>query len=292
LITLIALDVPSFVKKKRNRRPDRKHSNFLLPCKKKVHKIRKNATYFYLNKKTAMRKFKQIVSTLVLTLAFFFGTIHAQGQIDTTVVKKDSTAPKDTVMVKDTTVVVTPVSTDTTAKKPPKGKSTFIIYAGPNVSSLNAENKDLNTESEAGYHIGVSWRTKGFFYGQFGIRYNNPVYSIRPAGRSDSGDHKFSISALDFPFTGGINILAATDKVLNLRCFLTGVPSFNLGVGDNDYGYEKDNINTFNFYGQTGIGADFLFLVLEAGYSYGFSDLLKDVKSKPGQGFVNVGIRF
>ena len=249
----------------------------------------KNATYFYLNKKAAMRQFKQNISALLFTLALvLFVAIHSQGQVtDTTAVKQDTTTT-----VKDTTVM-TPVPTDTTTATKPKSKSTFIIYAGPNISTLNAENKEVNTESEAGFHIGVSWRTTGFFYGQFGVRYNSPVYSIRPDSvLSASGDHKFSVSALDFPFTGGINILAATDKVLNLRCFLTGVPSFNIGVGDNDYGYEKDNINTFNFYGQTGLGADILFMVFEVGYSYGFSDLMKDFKSKPGQGFVNIGIRF
>ena len=240
-----------------------------------------------------MKKLKILFSFLVFSMALILGINNCQAQVDTTTVKKDSSAVvHDTTAVMKDTVVVTTTVPDTTTKKPPKQKSTFIIYAGPNVSTLNADSKDLNTGSGGGFHIGVSWRTQGFFYGQFGIRYNNPVYDILPAGRPDSGDHKFSINSLDFPLTAGINILSATDKVLNLRGFLSAVPSFNLSVGDNDAGYDKDKINSFLFYGTAGLGVDFLFLVFEAGYNYGFSDLIKNVNSKPGQGFVNIGIRF
>jgi hypothetical protein len=233
-----------------------------------------------------MKNKKQIFSGVMFVVVFvLFGTIHSKAQ-DTTVVKTDSTT------VATDSAMTTTVSTTTPTTKPPKPKSTFIIYAGPNVSSLNAESKELDTKSQTGYHIGVSWRTQGFFYGQFGIRYNNPIYNIRPAGRPDSGDTKFSINSLDFPFTGGINILNATDKVLNLRGFISAMPSFTLDVGDNDYGYDKEKVNDFVFHGQVGLGADILFLVFEVGYNYGFGDLIKDTKSKPGQGFLNIGVRF
>jgi hypothetical protein len=45
-------------------------------------------------------------------------------------------------------------------------------------------------------------------------------------------------------------------------------------------------------YGQGGIGINVAFVLLEAGYNYGFQDLHKDHKSKPGQVFVNLGFRF
>jgi hypothetical protein len=41
-----------------------------------------------------------------------------------------------------------------------------------------------------------------------------------------------------------------------------------------------------------GIGVDVLFMVFEIGYNHGFIDLLEDKESKPGQGFINLGIRF
>jgi outer membrane protein W len=64
-------------------------------------------------------------------------------------------------------------------------------------------------------------------------------------------------------------------------------------VGDNDLGINKERTNTFNFHGQAGVGVDVAFLFLEAGFNYGFSDLLKnDVQSNPAQVFINLGFRF
>lgn len=227
-----------------------------------------------------MRTFQQIGSGVVFLLVLVFSsTNQLHAQVDTTA-KKDTIPP--------TTVT----TTDTTTKPQSKEKSRFLLYAGPNISTLRVESDDLKDESQTGFHIGISWRSKGFLFSQFGLRYNNPVFSLLPANGRDSGDHKFSVSAIDIPLTLGINILSATDKVLNLRGFISAVPSFNIGVGDNDYGYDKDKIETFNFAGTLGIGVDVLILVFELGYNYGFIDLLKDSDSKPGQAFLNIGIRF
>jgi hypothetical protein len=226
-----------------------------------------------------MRNFRHLV--FIVGLVIFIAE-NSQAQVDTT-------AKKDTIPTKDTTVAPPPTAA-TTPTDQPKKRSNFVIYAGPNWSTLRVGD-DLNNESETGFHIGMSWRTKGFFYGQAGIRYNNAVYDLLPSGRSDSGDHKFSISSIDIPLTGAINILPGLDRVLNLRAFVSVVPSFNIGMGDNDY-YEKDNVETFVFYGQIGIGMDILFGVLEVGYNYGFTDMLKDKDSEPGQVFVNIGVRF
>jgi len=225
-----------------------------------------------------MRTFKQIGSVVMISLALvFFLAIHAHAQVDSTV-KKDTVPPP-------------PPTTTTTAEPQPTPKR-FVIYAGPNISTLRVNSEELDKESQTGWHVGLSWRSKGFLFSQFGLRYNSPVFSILPANHRDSGDHKFSVSAIDIPLTLGINILSATDKVLALRGFISAVPSFNIGVGDNDYGYDKDKIETFNFAGTLGIGVDVLFLVFELGYNYGFIDLIKDKDSKPGQAFLNIGFRF
>jgi hypothetical protein len=230
-----------------------------------------------------MRPFQKFISAVVQPLAVvLFLANHAQAQVDSTLSKTD-TVPATT----------QPATTTSTSSGNPKGKPTIVLYAGPNVSTMRVESGDLENESKTGFHAGLYWRSKGFIYSQFGLRYNNAVYSIFPAGGNPSGDSKFSISSLDIPITLGINILNATDKVLNLRGFISAMPSFNLGVGDNDYNIEKDNIESFVFYGQLGIGVDVLFMVFELGYNYGFSDIIKDSdKSKPGQAFLNIGIRF
>ena len=231
-----------------------------------------------------MTPFQKNVSSVVLTLAFiFFMAQQSRAQVDTT-------AKKDTVVVTQPAPAPAPATTTTTTTEPTPKR--FIIYAGPNVSSLRKSAEELKDESATGWHVGLSWRSKGFLFSQFGLRYNSPVYSILPTTGNTDGDHKFSVSSIDLPLSFGINILSATDKVLSLRGFLSAVPSFNIGVGDNDYDYDTDKIETFNFAGTVGIGVDVLFMVFEIGYNHGFIDLLEDKESKPGQGFINLGIRF
>ena len=86
--------------------------------------------------------------------------------------------------------------------------------------------------------------------------------------------------------------MSFVNRIVALRLYISAVPSFALGVGDNDFGFTKDDINTFIFYGQGGIGVSVAFIVLDVGYNYGFQDQFKDFDSSPGQVFVNLGFRF
>ena len=71
------------------------------------------------------------------------------------------------------------------------------------------------------------------------------------------------------------------------------MPSFTLGVGDNIHGITKDQVNSFIFYGQVGVGVDIAFFVIEVGWNYGFQDALtNDIKSNPSQVYFNLGARF
>jgi hypothetical protein len=231
-----------------------------------------------------MTPFQKSASGVISTMAcIFLLAQQSQAQVDTT-------AKKDTVTVTTQPPPPPPTTASTTTTQPAPKR--FIIYAGPNVSSLRKSADDINNESATGWHAGLSWRSRGLLFGQAGLRYNNAVYSILPTTANADGDHKFTVSSIDIPLSFGISILNATDKVFSMRGFLSAVPSFNLGVGDNDYNYDSDKIETFNFAGSVGIGIDVLIMVIEIGYNHGFIDLLKDKESKPGQGFVNVGIRF
>ena len=78
-----------------------------------------------------------------------------------------------------------------------------------------------------------------------------------------------------------------------MRLFISAVPSFVLDVGNNDYpDFTKSDVNDATIYGQAGLGVDVLFLSIDLGYNYGFNDVFKNQKSRPGQAFVNLGFRF
>ena len=228
---------------------------------------------------------------IVVILIILNGAAMAQIPTDTIKTKVDTTKAKvDTTAaaMADTTKPVTAA----TSTNESGGKSRhFIIYAGANSNQLGGSTNNYDANSGVGYHIGVAWQTNGFIYGQFGFRYNNAVYGFNSKATSqDTGDLK--VQALDIPLTVGINFLSFT-KIASLRAFISAMPSFTLGVSDNHFGVTKDNVNSFIFYGQIGIGATIAFALIDIGYNYGFEGLMKDFSNtKPSQWFLSLGVKF
>ena len=185
-------------------------------------------------------------------------------------------------------------------EKEKKKKDEFKVYAGVTFNHLNIDTEYFESLFTPGFNLGASYKRGKFFYWELGVRYDNPIYNLAPVGTPDSvsyTDKIFSVRNLGIPITGGINILSVTSRIVGLRAFISVVPSFTLGVGDNDIGITKDDLNSFNLLGQGGIGVDVAFIFIETGFSYGFSNLVKDInsneiKSNPLQIYLNLGFRF
>jgi hypothetical protein len=219
---------------------------------------------------------------IVVSLCFFLSNA---GIAQTEPAK--AAAPDTTVSKKDK---------DDGKKDKKKRKDEFIVYAGANFNKLTVSSDKYESVMRTGYQLGFDYKRGKFFYWQVGIRYNNPVYNLKdltmPEDSISDPDNIFSIRDIDIPITGGINFLSAVNRIVALRLYISAIPAFAFGVGDNDVGITKDDINTFNIYGQAGLGINVAFIVIEAGYNYGFQDMFQDAQSKPGQVFVNLGFRF
>ena len=220
---------------------------------------------------------------LVLVLLFLSNVFFAQ--TDSTQIIQADTIPTEVQNKKEKK-----------QKKDRKRKDEFKVFAGVNFNNLSIDEGLYKSEAGVGYLLGASYKRGRFFYWEVGARYNNPVFGISNVNNTDSSsyfDGLFSVRNVDVPITVGINFLSITSRIVGLRVFVSAVPTFALGVGGNDHNISLDNINTFNFYGQGGVGLDVVFLFLEAGLNYGTSDLFKnDIKSNPYQVFVNLGFRF
>lgn len=223
-----------------------------------------------------MKMYKVLAICLVIVISSLCN--FAKAQVDTTVVAKPDTTIKE--KGKDG------------KKEDKKRKDEFIVYIGPNFNQLAVSSSEYGANMKAGYHFGFDYKRGKFFYWQVGARFNNAVYELDDLGTIEATFESFAVRGIDVPVTGGINFLSAVNRIFALRVFISAVPSFALGVGDNNLPVTKDDINSFIFYGQGGIGVNVAFIVLEAGYNFGFQDLLKDHESKPGQVFVNLGFRF
>ena len=235
--------------------------------------MRKNQNFFSLKSTTLILVF------LFLSNAFF-------AQTDSTQVVQTDPKPVEVQQEKEKK-----------QKKDRKRKDEFKIFAGVNFDQLSIDSKKYESTLAAGYLLGVSYKRGRFFYWEIGARYNNPVYNLNdltiPPDSSSLLDGVFSVRNMDVPITFGINFLSITSRIVGLRVYVSAVPAFALGVGGNDLGISMDNINTFNLYGQGGVGVDVAFIFLEAGFNYGFIDLFKnDIQSNPYQIFVNLGFRF
>lgn len=183
-------------------------------------------------------------------------------------------------------------ASETKEKKPKKNE--IVLYGGVNFTQLGGSGSKYESESDIGYQFGAYYKQGKFFYWQAGLRYCSAVTSFKKISPSATTEfEKLTVSDVDIPLTLGVNLLSATNRVLALRIFASAVPAFTMNVADNPLGITKDNVNSFVLYGQGGLGINVAFVVLEAGYNFGFNELLLDYPdSKPGQLFVNLGFRF
>lgn len=201
-------------------------------------------------------------------------------------------AQVDTLAVARPDTTVQQKTKETQQKKSKKRKDEFILYAGVNLNQFYIGSSQYESPAALGYHLGGAYKRGKFFYWQVGARYNNPVYSLKDVTTGQEESDFLILREIDIPITGGINFLSFVNRIVALRVFVSLDPSFILGIRKNDFAFTKDDLNTFIFNGQAGAGINVAFLVIEAGYNYGFQDQFKDFGSKTGQIFVNLGFRF
>ena len=110
----------------------------------------------------------------------------------------------------------------------------------------------------------------------------------------DSNDtFSFKTTAIDVPLSLGINLTSFADRLVGVRLFVSGIPSFTTSKDlKNIDDITEDNLEDFIFYGQLGVGVDIAFFFVELGFNYGFDDMVNTLNSNPNQGYVNLGFRF
>jgi hypothetical protein len=192
----------------------------------------------------------------------------------------------------ETTTKQNTPSSDT--KNPEKNKKStgFMAYGGVTFNQMSMV-APFESTTYPGWSLGLAYKRGRFFYWQIGARYNNATYEVNTTGIPASTNNLVTVTDIDIPINVGINLLSITEKFLGLRIYVGAVPAFLTSVGTSEYPqFTKANANSFNFYGQGGVGVDVLFLSIDAGYNWGTTDVFKDIPGKPGQAFVNLGFRF
>jgi hypothetical protein len=215
---------------------------------------------------------KKIYLLPLFTILFSMGVFAQEDSLST-----------DQVVVQDTLIEESP------NKKPPKRVSDFKIYGGVSASTIVLSNSTYESAYAAGYNLGLAYRKGRYGYWELGINFNGSVVALDEV---TTLAQNMQISHLELPLSGGINLLGTTRRVLGLRIFGGLVPGYVVRIGDNPFGLEEGDFNRFQLGGRLGVGLDVLFLFIEAGYQYGFIDLLNDQDSNLSQLDLRLGFRF
>jgi len=180
---------------------------------------------------------------IILILVILNNGVIAQVPSDTTKVKVDSTTtmPADTAKPAQPAAATTPPASEKKAK--PKQLN---FYIGGNSNTMSGSTASYNSNSALGYQVGVAFKKGSFTYWQVGLMYNYSAYGFNTVATNiDTG--KLNVQAFDIPVTLGINFLSFA-KIIGLRAFVNAMPAFTLGVGNNNFGISKDDVNSFVFY--------------------------------------------
>jgi len=174
-------------------------------------------------------------------------------------------------------------------KKQFKRVSDFKFYGGISASKIAVSDINFESAYSTGFLLGVSYRKGRFGYWEIGANYNNSVITLE--GENILEDN-FQIRQLEMPLSAGVNLLSATRRVLGVRLFGGVVPGYVVSTTDNPFNIDEDDFNRFQFSGRAGVGVDVLFFFIEAGYQYGFTDVLENQSSNLNQFDFRLGFRF
>jgi hypothetical protein len=197
-------------------------------------------------------------------------------------------AQNDSIPDKDIPVQDTVIE-KSTKEKVHKRVSDFKFYGGISGSTIVLSNSTYEAAYAAGYNLGFAFRKGRYGYWEVGLNFNGSVVALDDVSTLEQN---MQISHLELPLSGGINLLGATRRVLGLRIYGGLVPGYVVKIGDSPFGLEKGDFNQFQLGGRVGVGLDVFFLFIEAGYQYGFIDLLTDQDSNLSQLDLRLGFRF
>lgn len=164
-----------------------------------------------------------------------------------------------------------------------------IPKVGVNVSGIEAQIGDINTEARAGWNAGLDFRIGKNAYVSPGVHYYNFTANIVDEV-NDVDDFKIqdeaTIKSLKLPVNLGL-------KVFGLRAQGGITPTYIMGVDDTpNTGFDIDNFNRLTWGANVGVGLDLLFLTVDANYEIGLTDFYSQVEGANNVLTLSVGLKF
>lgn len=150
----------------------------------------------------------------------------------------------------------------------------------------------LESDTGIGFEAGVKVRIGGRFFVEGGGFWTTSGADV--TSTDDQTTDGFQIQDFRVPVVLGLKIIQS--RAIALRVFGGAYPAFVTGVSDNDFGVEKEDLESAIWSGRAGAGLDFTLLTVDAGYDFGLSDVFKPEFEAEGVKrngpFLEAGLRF
>jgi hypothetical protein len=154
---------------------------------------------------------------------------------------------------------------------------------------VDIESPDLSAENNSGYQFGGFYRKGGFLYGQVGLDFQQ--YKMELLSDSESG--QVNLKRVQLPLYAGLNLLNFSKRVVNLRAYAGPVVGYHYGYKIDNPDFTSNDFRRGYVNGTIGGGLDILIFSLDAGYTFGLSDVFAgELEAKGSYAFVNVGVTF
>jgi len=167
---------------------------------------------------------------------------------------------------------------------------------GVNFSGVEAQLQDITAEARVGWNAGVDLRMGDkALYLQPGLHYYNFTARL-VEGVEHPDDIAFSdettIQALKAPLNIGLR-LTGDNGLIGIQARGGVTPTYILGVDEkNGIDFNKEDLNSFTWGANVGVGVNFLFLTADLNYEVGLDDFFANAEGGNNVLSLSVGIKF
>lgn len=192
--------------------------------------------------------------------------------------------------------VLTLVTFSTFNAQAQKNKTIINPKVGVNLSAVDGKLNDLQAAAKVGWNAGVDFRVGGKkLFLSPGLHFNN--YTARLVNDIDTDTQlnfkdETTIQALKAPVNIGFDI-TGRKQLLNL--YLKGgvTPTMILAVNEKaGIPFSKDDLKTFTWGANVGLGMDITILTVDLNYEIGMSDYFANTTGRNNVLTLSAGIRF
>ena len=168
---------------------------------------------------------------------------------------------------------------------------------GVNISALDANIRDIQTEARAGWNVGLDTRIgEGVVFLNPGLHYYNYtaklIKDINNPQDFENLENETKIQSVKLPVNIGIN-LTGDGGMLGIHALGGISTNYMINVKEkSDVDFNIDDLNRFTWGANIGVGVDVLFLTVNATYEIGLSEYFKDASGKNNMFTLSAGVKF